>query len=394
MSTATSAHIDITVATTPDAAVSVHSEVRLLKAALLYGDSVTLCSAAVSWYLSLLDLGSVEDPARRFERLLGPLSSDLDAAERKDLTNVWQQYRALETKVNRTPAENVCMEAMRQAVNAVWQTMVVDAEKMARSAGMDELRPALDSGLVTIHPLVVDPGGAFMDEYLQVLISSVTAGTTYPLFDTGAGLGIQAAIHDGLLAPSSVQVRHSRSSMLPGDILRRLPQFETATFDDIMRIRHELEHPLIAFRSAVLSWAGEMQSAPWEKDFQIETHDMYLQHVVPAVQALEQAVEDNAFARTLRRKAVAALTDKGLWAPAALGIAVSSLDAIAHFTQATVIAGAWGVAELRELVRMWAESKQERDAAHQNIERNQLYFVYQAGESLKKKVRMPRRPRK
>jgi hypothetical protein len=91
---------------------------------------------------------------------------------------------------------------------------------------------------------------------------------------------------------------------------------------------------------------------------------------------------------------VAALTDKGLWKPAALGIAVSSLNAVAHLTQATAIAGAWGVAELREFVRMWAESKQKRDAARQNIERNQLYFVYQAGESLKKRARTPRRPRK
>jgi hypothetical protein len=63
--------------------------------------------------------------------------------------------------------------------------------------------------------------------------------------------------------------------MLPADIVRRLPQFETATFDDIMRIRHELERQLVAFRAAALGWASEMQSAPWEKDFQIEAQDVY-----------------------------------------------------------------------------------------------------------------------
>ncbi len=169
--------------------------------------------------------------------------------------------------------------------------------------------------------------------------------------------------------------------MLAADILQRLPVFEAATFDEILKVRSELQEPLIRFRAAVLAYASEMQTAPWENDFRLDAEHLFIEKIHPAVLDIEEAVKDSKFAQALGQKAV---TDQGIWRPAALGVAAFSLDYFAHFAHAALMAGAATLAEVRELVRIWREVRQEHVEKRREIERSQLYFVYQAGKLLQK----------
>ncbi len=366
--------LNMTVATTADDAVSVRRDIQLLKAALLYADSVTLCSPTASWYLSRLRFTELTDEKQRLEFALQ--KSDLTAQERKLAIQLFELYSQLRIKPDRTPAETALMHEMGREFSTVWQFIQDDVTSDAHEAGVDELQPALDSGFVTIHLLDMDGVGEFADEFLRVIGNAVLSGETYPLFDAGTGFLIQSAIHDGLITPSTVNVTHSRSSMLSADILQRLPQFESASFEDILHTRKELAEPLIRFRAAVLSYASEMQSAPWDKDFRVEAEHLVIERIRPAVLEIEQAAQESSFVRALRHKG---LTDQGLWKPAALGIAASSLDYFAHFAHAALMAGAvMTLAELREFVRIWHEVRQEHAAAESEIKRSQLYFVYKA----------------
>jgi hypothetical protein len=237
--------LNMTVATTADDAVSVRRDIQLLKAALLYADSVTLCSPTTSWYLSRLRFTKLTDEKQRLEFALQ--RSDLTAQERKLALHLFEWYSQLRIKPDRTPAETAQMHEMLREYSTVWQLIQDDVTSDAHEAGVDELQPALDSGFVTVHPLNMDGVGEFADEFLRVIGNAVLSGETYPLFDVGTGFLIQAAIHDGLITPSTVNVQHSRSSMLSADILQRLPQFESASFEDILYIRQELAEPLLIF---------------------------------------------------------------------------------------------------------------------------------------------------
>lgn len=365
--------MNITVAASPDSNAGLSNDIRLLKAALLYADTVSLCSPTASWYLSRLRFNDLTDERERFEFVLR--DSNLDERERALVLRIFEHYVALRHKKDRTSAENAQLEEMRKRFAEVWGFIGGDVTADAREAGMSELEPLIQRGLVTLLPITFDMRLDFAGEYLRTVGEAVISGTTYPLFDPSIGFLVQAAIQDGLISPSPLQVKHSRMSMLSGDILQRLPQFEQATFDEIVQIRSELAAPLARFRGAVLGYSNEMQTAPWEADFRLEAEHVFVEKIRPAVLDIEEAAKDNSLARALLYKT---LTDNGKWKPAALGLTVGALSLFPQFAAAALAGGA-AMAAVVELARIWAEVQHEQRGEERKIERSQLYFVYQAG---------------
>src|SRR5260221_1420188 len=141
--------LNMTVATTADDAVSVRRDIQLLKAALLYADSVTLCSPTASWYLSRLRFTELTDEKQRLEFALQ--KSDLTAQERKLAIQLFELYSQLRIKPDRTPAETALMHEMGREFSTVWQFIQDDVTSDAHEAGVDDLNPAHYSCFCTIQ---------------------------------------------------------------------------------------------------------------------------------------------------------------------------------------------------------------------------------------------------
>lgn len=304
--------LHITIATTPRSEQSVAAEVALTKAALLYADDVTVCSANVA----MLDaIGTIlkEPPAVRGRQIAQVASVLVDDPK---IRGLMEWMLAQPRKVRR-------MHPMFAEFDRVMAGSAAEAEEiireMRRDASMDELQVGIDAGVVTVDTLGLDPITLLQDsillasgrqgsrlgnrETVETLfdrISSIAAvgAGTYPLFDEGAGDLLETMIREGLVRGATV--RPAGQAGLAAHFVAYLPAFPDARTREILDVRRGLEKPLIRFRGAMAGMASTLESAAWEPGFRQEADDLYRAEVAPALLDLEEnAREQGAFELTL-----------------------------------------------------------------------------------------------
>jgi hypothetical protein len=173
-------------------------------------------------------------------------------------------------------------------------------------------------------------------------------------------------------ALSEETLKNAKEISLAVDLFARLPTFETASIDEILDIRRELNSPLIAFRSQVIELADQIHAAPWDKDFPREAERLVRRGIEPAILHLEEDIRSNRLLSKLGYKIlkdpleVGGATGLGFLVGSFGGVAASFLGAAAGI----------GIAAL-DVYREWKEKRKE-------LERNQVYFYYQAGQRLKR----------
>jgi len=150
---------------------------------------------------------------------------------------------------------------------------------------------------------------------------------------------------------------------LSGDLLWRLPMFEKAGVSEVLEIRDELSEHLGAFRDAVATSVATIESAPWAvADFAEETDHVFRENVAPAVERIEQRVEDDRDLKELTLR---------YGSPFLSG--VSSIGAF--------LAGQWALGSLAALAAGLSAVAACR-SQRKEVERQQLYFYYRAGRRL------------
>jgi hypothetical protein len=231
----------------------------------------------------------------------------------------------------------------------------------------------MQSGVVEIAIFDVSDQKEMVNAYLETVGNAVVSGETYPLFDDMTGNLVSTAIREGKIVPTDVSINRAKQIGLSSDLLRRLPLFDEASVDEILDIRKELDKPLIRFRSAIIQFSRDAQSAAWDKEFSKEAEQVFREHVEPAVLDIEEACRSNKLLLrilpTLAEKPAVPLTTSVL----ALMLAQASQLPEMVVGGLSVAAGV-SAATLRS-VQEWRERNRE-------IEGNQLYFYYKAGKML------------
>jgi hypothetical protein len=158
---------------------------------------------------------------------------------------------------------------------------------------------------------------------------------------------------------------------LAGDLLRRLPLFERATISEVLDIRRDLRVPLLGFRTAVRDFAREVRSAAWREGFSEEAEALFREKVEPEVEKIEHAVKENSSYAELGRR-VLEHGGAGL-AGGVVGGFLASASSLVNVSAAALLAGVGG-----PIVKALLEKHQRIS----ELEENQLYFYYAAGEVL------------
>jgi hypothetical protein len=207
------------------------------------------------------------------------------------------------------------------------------------------------------------------EEYRRTILEAVGDAKTYPLFDdlTGGDI-VSKAVRQGVIQPSSADKRRGKHGGLSGDLLRRLPMFEKAGVSEVLEIRDELSEHLGAFRDAVAASAATIESAPWAvDDFAEEADLVFRENVAPAVERIEQRVEDDRGLKELTLR----------YGPS-LFSGASGMGAF--------LAGQWALGSLAALAAGLSAAAAGR-SERKGIERQQLYFYYRAGKRLGRRRR-------
>jgi hypothetical protein len=246
------------------------------------------------------------------------------------------------------------------------------AFKVALRSGLVEVRPfavttpeeLLRMGLDTDSRSTASYSDEAYEEYRRTILKAVGDDKTYPLFDdlTGGDI-VSKAVRQGVIRPSSADKHRGKHGGLSGYLLRRLPMFEKATVSEVLEIRNELSAHLGAFRDAVATSAATIEAAPWAvDDFAAEADLVFRENVAPAVERIEQRVEEDRDLKELTLR----------YGPPFLSGA-SSMGAF--------VAGQWALGSLAALAAGLSAVAAGR-SQRKEVERQQLYFYYRAAKRL------------
>lgn len=351
--------------------ISLENELRLIKAGLLYGDKVKLCSLGASFIVTLAQAGHLS----KGEQIstMQEWSSSL-GSEYAGTNDILAAAKTLRGKQHRSKSEILTLARIDKAIAETWQMMSGKIAEIVAESGASGLTEAYDAGLLEVEIYDIQDTDTMVKQFFDSVGAAVVSHDTFPLFDGGTGDLVRAAINEGQLAPRSSAQLRSKIVGLASDMLGRLPLFDVASMDELLDIRRELDPYLVRFRSAVISYARVIQSAQWDSDFQDEADLVFRERVAPAILEIEDAVKSNTLLKAFLSRSTETLTVPG---SSTLGVILSG---IAEFSQ---IAGA-ALGFAAGAAAVGASAIDDWQAKTKDIQGNQLYFYYRVGQSLQK----------
>jgi hypothetical protein len=357
----------ITVGTAPSykGAISIQNELNLLKAAVLYADRVTFCSVTTSF----LVLGLQLDRLTR-EQWLDVIANSPYGAQYQAAIDT---YKVIKQKKRHNKQELIMLLKMKALFSGLEKRVRDYFNDLAIKAGVGELERAISSGVVDLKYIDISASDNGLDQYFKLISEAVLSGDTYPLFDDLTRSAVHHGIKEGKIQTSKVSSTRAKQVGLSAELLQRLPLFDKATTDEVMDIRSELSKPLVRFRSAIIQFSRQIESAAWDDEFMLESEQVFREHVEPAILEIEEICKLN--------KPLLSLATHFVNKP--LSVATSSALGIllAQATQMPEILVA-GLGLTAGAAAIGLETAIEYRDKQQKAESNQLYFYYKAAKLL------------
>lgn len=373
--------------------VSVQHEVQLVKASLLYADTVEVLSlgnqmvremhkftagdATSLWGLLL----SLDDDTLRY------MSPDVDLDQFRQLLPILatldpEALRALagiDPEMAELPEFADVLDQGHETANSTMTEMREIAEQMRIDSGVAELESALGQKLVRFNEEVGLGGDsdaviqAFMDQLKRYLQDP----TKFVLLDATIASLVQSMIHEGLVRLPERAVSNASEAALGTGFLARLPAFTAAPMDEVLDLRRDLDEPLGRYRRKVSHLRGELRTGPFNDHIEAEIDSVWRTEVSPAVAEIRQAMADHGLVRELLRALGGDLSDfvKGGWLPA--GLAVLSANVLDLSTAVTT--GLAGASAAAPTVAKGLLARQEGKAA---ARAHDLYYLYEVERRL------------
>jgi hypothetical protein len=381
--------------TSRNSVVSLHHEIQLVKAALLYADKATLFSLSTSYLAMILALGNLnlEQKVDFLLEIMPTINPEVDVNKLRktfSLLNI-----GIRNKNILSPELLLTVLDFESQIETLWQPAMEQLQNMAKLAGSDEIDRAMASGLLEVSVLnnqnnqssIIDVAdlakGKSTDpmliQYLNAIAKAVIEDDTYPLFDKLTGEFIRTAVIEDRLKITETRSLRGKQALLAGNLLNRLPLFEEASVDEIIDIRKELAKPLVNFRRVIIDFSREMKNASWDKDFPIEADQVFHSKIAPAVLEIEQSVQES---RSLANFGARLLTKPIVVTGSTLAVVISQAVALPEIAATSFALGGLAAAATSTLLE-YREIQKER----LKLEQNHLFFYYRAGEILKNNVK-------
>lgn len=214
------------------------------------------------------------------ESQLGAVVAALDPEAGKGLTDASRQFAD-----------------MRAQLNQLIERQLVDAN-------VDQIMPAVDAALLRLAP--IQESDDFFASYIEALWSVLRDPSYYPLMDEGIANLVHAAVQEGVIQPTQSARSRGRQTGAAREFLARLPTFPLAGMDEIIGIRDELRSPVTRFRSEMVSLSRELTVDAFHPQFVEEAQDAWVERVQPALEELQELVEEKRLLKQFSRQVPAA----------------------------------------------------------------------------------------
>jgi hypothetical protein len=352
----------------------VDREIDMAKAALLYADHVTLASPKAIFAASTVAM-AYGDRETQDEVALGLL-------EQVGGEGLGEVYSALRRKRNRSIEETRVLAQLDTVLEKTRAGMAENIGPTADESRFDELFPAIEYGLLEIHPLGADQvteADDFIDAILEslqeLLRQSVSpSASAHPMYDDSAGDMLKVMLKDGGI--DNPVLRLANEVGVACDFIDTVEAFPNASMDVILDVRERLRGPLIRFRAAVASASAEIGSddSIFDDRFHARVAETYRRTVAPELESIREGLHELDALPTLRRTAkTTAQTATKAATMATLGLLAGHLD----MNDLTAIATALGVG-----AKATADERAFRAAVRKAQKENRFFWLYEAGRQI------------
>lgn len=391
--------LNMVVAASPSSSLNVSAEIELVKAALLYGDRVTVLSPVMTMLDRVREFGSISSD-HQIELMSRVAPYLMGEGEEDELqAKLAKLQRFLRNTANTKTAEAM---AARTRFDRELRPFRLELRELTRElvavSRVEELAPALSRGLVRIES--TDPGDQLdliassiisaklaetgkknddthmdrvVDTFVAKLSKQLSSGRSYLLLDESVASLTAAAIREGLFKPAKGPSGRAAQAMAASGLMGRLPTFPEATVDEVLDIRTELSPSLVNFRGAIVSVARTFSAQAWEEDFEDDLQDAWIETVAPALCEIESAVNENKSLSSAAGRRLSAGIDAlpGLWLVGA-GMAL-------HGHEALTVAVSGGVAAAVPLLKHAIRTRM----ANSDVQMKPFYFLHNLEQSLR-----------
>lgn len=384
------------VAANPGSGMTVVPELDLVKAALLYGDKVTLISPVTTMLLRVEGLRRFS-PRKQIElvRRVAPILMPAQTPEFAQGLEQVDEFLRRSSRGGGSFGDQLLLAGLLKKFEPIQRILTDAVREIGDEAGVDQLVGGRAKGLVHIEN--ADPGdemdllvacilsaklaeeGARPDDpytnrvaetFVDKLSKHLALGREYLIFDEPVANLTEAAIREGVFTPAKGPAGRCAQAMTAAGLMGRLPTFPNATVDEVLDIRKDLSPSLTNFRSAMVTISKTFASSAWEADFEDEVHSAWVETVLPAVEAIDGSVRDNNSLLSLAAGMAGAANT------ALPGLVIVAAGLHGHTGSAELVGGALSVGTpLLQAIR-------DRRDAGSSIRMQPFYFLYAAEQSL------------
>lgn len=365
----------ISVFTAPDGQVNVERDIELVKAAILYGDSVTLFSPVAT---VLAEMQSLARDESSFLELTGHMLQSASASGRseapfKEVAANWGWIQRLlqdpQTQIPALVEIKEKFEMARLEAQAAWA-------QMAEDSGVEHLQDAVRRGRLRFGRMADDAD--FLDEWMELLKAHLQSPGDLVLLDENVSGLARAMIREGQVTPPLRAAANAQEVAVGAGLLARLPAFPGASLAEVHEIRDELEDPLTRYRGRVSELRAHLLEEAHSAAMETEVDALWREVVGPELLGLREAISDNSLARRYLealRVDLGSFVRSGTFRGAAMAVlATGALD----LTAGTGVA----VGAVTAALSLVAQSHGEHASNRRLIQRHPWFYLYQADERL------------
>lgn len=301
----------------PGGVVDLSHEVALVKAALLYADTVELVSPGAQLMEGTRAMGgaSVDDTLQ----LLASLDpSTLRHLGGKDLPPNWltiiQGARLLATLApaqRRELAGGADPEAIDELVAMVrgfegpaGQLRDI-AHGLIDGSGLRDLDEPVKLGLVRLTGVGLESADTteIVNHVVERIREVLQDPAAHALFDEATASLARSLVEEGWIEPDSLSLVHARQAAVSGGLIARLPSFPDSPMHDVLGLRADLAAPLARYRRGISDLASKLQAQVYDEQSAAEIDDLWRNQVSPTLQDLREGLAEHSFVRSLARQA-------------------------------------------------------------------------------------------
>lgn len=390
---------------TVSSSLDFEEDIKLIKSSLLYADEIELIGMAEYAVFKYLPrrVNSVKDIESLLDSFI-PLLSSISTNGAPEMVEQLESLKAqiapfsymLKKKKGRNKQELLAQIQMNKVLSESRTMLLGCMNQLTNTPGANEISKLLERNIVSVFDYDDDnfDFDVLAGSYFGNLIGTMQNNTAYPLFDKTSNDVIASCAKTNLFDLGNVNQEVLVHAGLATSILQTLPTLESATIDEILDFKKDLQGSLMNFRSAMYTFSEEVKSRPWDKDFQYECLKIYSKEVAPRVEELNELASDTSVLKNMGRKVLAdeEIRKKAGWITGGL---VTSITTVGNMQGALNLLSNWllglsmvvvapnAVQAFLKVLNTASEAKQEVEKINKEMRGNTMYYYYKASIDLK-----------